>query len=461
MTAISITEVTAGSLEGTGAFDKIMSAMQIRLEEEFSQGRITGDDYANVYLGAMTASMQQAVAFVLGKQTADSQAELTKAQALEVNAQTALVAQQKVNLVSENISIDKQGLQIDAQTALVGQQRTNLVAESNNIPKQGLQLDSQIALVAQQKLNLIAENTNINKQGLLIDEQALEVVAQTASVSADTLNKPKQGLQIEAQTALVTQQKTNLVTEASNLLKQGVLLDKQALEVVAQTSNTLKQIEIANVEIDIKQQQVLVTIEEVAIAKAKLVNIPKEGLQLTAQTALVGQQKANLIAEASNIDKQGNQLIAQTALVGQQKVNLAAEVANIPKQGALLDKQSSDLVQATLNKVKEALVLDKQAAKLVTEKSLLDSKILTEEAQYRDAVGGIAVTGVIGKQKLLYAAQTNGFARDAEQKLAKIIVDTWNVRRTTDSTTNPELTGLTDVDIKRVLTQARAAAGLT
>ena len=377
MTAISITEVTAGSLEGTGAFDKIMSAMQIRLEEEFSQGRITGDDYANVYLGAMTASMQQAVAFALGRQNSDSQAELTKAQTLEVNAQTALVGQQRTNLVAENTNIGKQGLILDKQAL-------DIVQTSLNKGKVLLQIEAQTALVEQQKVNLVSENTNSGKQGLLIDAQSAQATTQTA---------------------LITQQKANLLAEAAN--------------------------------------------------------IPKQGLQLDAQTALVTQQKANLIAEAINIEKQGDQLIAQTALVGQQKVNLAAEVANIPRQGALLDKQSLDLVQSTLNKVKEALVLDKQAAKLVTEESLLDRKILTEEAQYRDAVGDIAVTGVIGKQKLLYAAQTDGFARDAEQKLAKIIVDTWNVRRTTDSTTNPALTGLTDVDIKQVLTQARAAAGLT
>ena len=39
---------------------------------------------------------------------------------------------------------------------------------------------------------------------------------------------------------------------------------------------------------------------------------------------------------------------------------------------------------------------------------------------------------MVGKQKLLYGAQTQGFSRDAEQKAAKLMVDTWSVRRTTD-----------------------------
>ena len=208
MTAINITEVTAGSLEGTGAFDKIMSAMQIRLEEEFSQGRITGDDYANVYLGAMTASMQQAVAFVLGKQTADSQAELTKAQALEVNAQTALVVQQRTNLTEEF-------KQITAQTALVGQQKTNLSEEAKNITLQGdlltaqkTQSTAQAQFVDQQKTNLAAEKDNIGKQGSLID----------------------------AQTNLAKQQKSNLEEEFKDIAKQGILLTAQSDQAKAQTT---------------------------------------------------------------------------------------------------------------------------------------------------------------------------------------------------------------------------------
>jgi hypothetical protein len=240
MAAISITEVTEGLLTGTGAFDKIMSAMQIRLEEEFSQGRITGDDYANVYLGAMTASMQQAVAFVLGRQASDTQAELTKTQALEI--------------------------------------------------------------------------------------------------------------------------------------------------------------------------------------------------------------------------------IAQTALVGQQKVNLIAEGANIPKQGALLDAQLIQATADTANKGKEGQVLDVQKLKSETENLLLKHKIITESAQYGDSVtnitgSDITVTGVIGKQNSLYAAQTNGFARDAEQKLAKLVVDTWNVRRTTDSGLVAP-TGLTDADILTVINKAKLGIGL-
>jgi hypothetical protein len=317
MTAISITEVTEGSIEGTGSFDKIMSAMQIRLEEEFSQGRITGDDYANVYLGAMTASMQQAVAFVLGKQTADAQAELTRAQTC------------------------------------------NIVVEKLNIPKQGALIDSQ-------------------------------------------------------------------------------------------TTNTLKQVEIASAEIAIKTQQELEAIENVDIARAKLANIPKEGLLLDAQI--------------TQTTKQGLLVDEQKAEVTAQTVGIDADNLNKPKQGDLLDEQVVLAKADTINKVKEGTVLDRQADKILAEKLLLSHKAITEQAQYGDNVTDIVgatvvVAGVVGKQKLLYKAQTDGFSRDAEQKLAKIMADTWNIRRSTDSTLTTVNTGLDDTNIKSVLDKARSGIG--
>jgi len=304
MTAISITEVTSSAIPGTGAFDKIMSAMQVRLEEEFNQGRITGDDYANVYLGAMTACMQQAVAFVLGKQNAASQVGLTDAQTLEVNAQIANIAADTANKVKQGLLLDKQVLEVVAQTALL----------------------------TKQALGVEAETLVKGKQGILLDKQALESAAQTANISAETLNKPK----------------------------QGVILDKQALEIQAKISN------------------------------------------ITADTT---------------------------------------------------------------NKAKEGRVLDEQADKLVAEELFIKHKSANEQAQRSDSVTDVdgvsrVVVGVIGKQKTLYQAQTDGFARDAEQKLAKILVDTWNVRRTTDSGLSTSGTGLEDSQINVVLAKAKDGIGL-
>jgi len=103
-------------------------------------------------------------------------------------------------------------------------------------------------------------------------------------------------------------------------------------------------------------------------------------------------------------------------------------------------------------------LIGKQKEKLQNEVDLLEQKEKTELAQTSNIVDGSSVTGVIGKQKELFAAQTDGFARTAEQKLAKIMADTFSIRRTTDENLIAP-GGLTDLDIKDVLNEAKIGIG--
>jgi len=97
------------------------------------------------------------------------------------------------------------------------------------------------------------------------------------------------------------------------------------------------------------------------------------------------------------------------------------------------DKQADLLSEQIKNAQEQNLLLQEQRNKLLAEIGLLQQKKLTEEAQISDLVNGSVVDGVIGKQKGLFQKQTDGFDRDAEQKAAKILVDTWAVRRSTDT----------------------------
>lgn len=93
-----------------------------------------------------------------------------------------------------------------------------------------------------------------------------------------------------------------------------------------------------------------------------------------------------------------------------------------------------------------------QKGKTVAEASLLAQKKVTEQAQTSSV--GTDDDSVVGRQKALYLAQTNGFQRDAEQKAAKLLVDSWNVRRTTDEGTQANATNmLHDVVVGRAVTK--------
>lgn len=156
--------------------------------------------------------------------------------------------------------------------------------------------------------------------------------------------------------------------------------------------------------------------------------------------------------------------VLQTAvgfLLAREKTDLEAQL--LTKQIALADaqliqlqKQTLLIEQQTRNAVTENTVLVAQECKLraefdhimanVTrvgkESELLTQKIATERAQVLPT--GVDPDSIVGRQKGLYLAQTNGFTRDAEQKAAKLMADTWNVRRTTDEATQANGTNMLD-----------------
>lgn len=150
---------------------------------------------------------------------------------------------------------------------------------------------------------------------------------------------------------------------------------------------------------------------------------------INAQKDVAAQQLTNLQAEHANIE-------ARTALVKQQQTNAVLEGAVLVAQECKL-RAEFDLLVA-------------QKLKTNQEQALLAQKQVTEQAQTSPT--GVDPDSVIGRQKALYVAQTNGFTRDAEQKAAKIMIDTWNVRRTTDEATSANTTNvLDDTAIGRVV----------
>ena len=81
--AISIGNLTANVatdadnvVTGTGIFDDMMETVNAHMAAQFNLGRITGSDYATVYLTALQATVQQAVAFTIGVQKGNAEESL-------------------------------------------------------------------------------------------------------------------------------------------------------------------------------------------------------------------------------------------------------------------------------------------------------------------------------------------------------------------------------------------------
>lgn len=102
--ALTNDDLTTKTVDGTGTFDVLMSSISAHLGSEYDKGRITGAEYAKVYLGAMEAAMGNAVQFLLQKDASywagiRAQWDAKTAEARLVQARVEL-ASAKVNLAA-------------------------------------------------------------------------------------------------------------------------------------------------------------------------------------------------------------------------------------------------------------------------------------------------------------------------------------------------------------------------
>jgi hypothetical protein len=182
---------------------------------------------------------------------------------------------------------------------------------------------------------------------------------------------------------------------------------------------------------------------------------------------LIQSRKAGLEADliAKQIELAGVEVLkanAELLIIQQGLPKIQAEIAHLNAQTALTTQQKENAIiehavlVATECKLRaEYDLLQANVLKAGAENALLLQKVATEKAQILSL--GVDDNSVIGKQKALYQAQTDGFARDAEQKAAKILVDTWNARRMTDEATIADGTNLlNDVAIGRTISKLLA-----
>ena len=77
--------------EGTGIFDVIIKAANENIKIQHKTSRITGAEYAEVYLGTMQSAISEAMKLVLQNDTLAEEIELKEAQIAKINAERDLV----------------------------------------------------------------------------------------------------------------------------------------------------------------------------------------------------------------------------------------------------------------------------------------------------------------------------------------------------------------------------------
>ena len=158
---ISNEDLTTKVVNGTGIFDELMTAAHAHLDQEWGKQRITGTQYAEVYLGQMTAVLQQSVAFLVQRDAiylnnllTQAQIELAEKQLEKADKELALldkqielieaqIASQEANntLIAQKVKTEKAQIQdtVDgeavvgvtgAQTALYKQQKEGFIRDA-------------------------------------------------------------------------------------------------------------------------------------------------------------------------------------------------------------------------------------------------------------------------------------------------------------------------------------------
>ena len=194
--------------------------------------------------------------------------------------------------------------------------------------------------------------------------------------------------------------------------------------------------------------------------------------QAKASEALLGQQIITELARTgddfSQATEAGHGFNAANALKGLLELEkqvteqkLVTELANTS------DTKPASLGLMTGTTAITGLV-DVQKKKAEAENTLLAQKTNTELAQTSGTVRvgapylntSTTVAGVIAKQTDLYAAQTLGFSRDAEQKVLKMLMDAWAISATQQDGTASVKNGLDDPSLLAVMNKVRQGIGV-
>ena len=232
--ALTLGSWTAGedTLEGNGAFDVVMKAVNVHLDGQYKKNRITASEWGKVYVQALEMALSQSASYIVAAHAAAWEGETQKRNAQLLEIQKAALSQDARTKVLETI-IAKMNLartQIDAHVS-----QGTLVATKVGVgniyheilhkeAQQNLLLEQVDAARAQTK-DTLADGTPISgitatdkslkiKQLDLVDEQIDAARAQTKNTIIGGIT-PVGGI-LGSQKALYDQQKESYIHDSQN-----------------------------------------------------------------------------------------------------------------------------------------------------------------------------------------------------------------------------------------------------
>ena len=387
----TLKELTENDIDGNGVFDVLMSSVDKHLQREYKGNRITGAQYAEVYIAVANQVLAQAANFVLQKDQARWAAVTAQMQAriAEIQATQALIELEKAKF-----------------------ETTKAVFEMNLT-------GAQYALT---KMQIATEEANHD------------------SVTADVAIKQYQrNFMLPAERAVKEYERMAVMpsTVAMNQIQVDRILPAQAS--ISEFQNRVIQPLEADIQ-RIQRDRIIPTqaaIEEFKLDRMMPVELAQQQFILNKrQPAEVDMIKEQYESQRSNtLDTRSDGLTPISGVVGLQKRNLT------------VDASTKDYVLS--NQLPRQVQLISEQIKLTVE------QMESERSKTLDTrTDGATVEGSVGKQKDLYDQQIDSFIKDAAYKAAKMYFDGWVTQKTMDEgLTAP--TQLTNAEINSVLQKVR------
>jgi hypothetical protein len=174
--AIQIQNLTDGTVskaiptkpvwEGSGVLDVLIKAVNENINIQYETNRITGADYANVYIASLDTCIKEAINFLLQKEAIDADTKLKNAEIALKNAEIAL----------KTAELPLKTAELAIRNAEVGAIQAEVLLKTKELELK----DAEIELKTFQKLGVEADAALKNAQAVSYPSQAaadLEVKA--------------------------------------------------------------------------------------------------------------------------------------------------------------------------------------------------------------------------------------------------------------------------------------------
>lgn len=99
VTRLTNNDLTERKVGGDGTFDALMDGFKAHLKDEYNQGRITGAEYTKAYIALTQSAMQNAVQYLLGRDSSFWQSVNAQAAAVTARVNLAMAKVQYVTTV--------------------------------------------------------------------------------------------------------------------------------------------------------------------------------------------------------------------------------------------------------------------------------------------------------------------------------------------------------------------------